>query len=66
MKRKVNIFHRYPFPFICIGTIFSLSVMYGRVVYNMFRSYSEEEIAAYEIKKQELKERVRLMKLKAE
>lgn len=66
MKRKVNIFHRYPFPFICIGTIFSLSVIYSRVVYDMFRSYSKEEIAAYELKKQELRERIKRMKLKTE
>lgn len=66
MKRKINIFHRYPLTFICLGTTLSLSVMYSKLVYDMFRSYSKEEIAAYELKKQELKERVKHMKLRSQ
>lgn len=56
MRRKINIVHRYPLLFVSIATILSLSTIYGKFVYNMFRSATQEEIIAYELHKQRIKE----------
>lgn len=57
MKRKVNFIHRYPLFFVSTITILSLSVIYGKFVYNMFRSGTQEEIIAYELQKQYIKKK---------
>lgn len=59
MKRKVNIIHRYPIVFVSTATILSLSIIYGKLVYNMFRSPTEKEIIAYELRKQNIKEQLK-------
>lgn len=56
MKRKVNFIHRYPLFFVSTGTILSLSIIYGNFVYNMFRSVTQEEIIAYKLHKQRIRE----------
>lgn len=59
MKRKVNFIHRYPLFFVSTVTILSLSIIYGKFVYNMFRSATQEEIVAYELRKQYIREQFR-------
>lgn len=56
MKRKVNFIHRYPLFFVSTATILSLSIIYGNFVYNMFRSATQEEIIAYKLHKQSIRE----------